>query len=94
MFDFNDRTRTEARILNILGMSWARAKHKLYFISSCLARAQLVPRMFKKHASEARFLNKSKFVASLYIARDPRVHVQLENKAVFFKHSKLEILGS
>ena len=31
--------------------SWARAKHELYFISSCLARVQLVPRMSKKHVS-------------------------------------------
>ena len=40
---------------------------------------------------EARFINKSKFVPSSCLARDPRVH---ENKAGFFKHSKLEILGS
>ena len=43
---------------------------------------------------EARFLNKSKFVPSSCLARDPRVHAQLENKAGFFKHSKFEILGS
>ena len=43
--------RPEARFLNILGTSESRAKHELYFISSCLARALLVPRMFKKRAS-------------------------------------------
>ena len=43
---------------------------------------------------EACFLNKSKFMPSSCLARDPRVHAQLENKAGFFKHSKLEILGS
>ena len=43
---------------------------------------------------ETRFLNKSKFVPSSRSARDPRVHAQLENKAGFFKHSKLEILES
>ena len=42
---------TEAGFLNILGTSSARVKHELYFISSCLARAQLVPRMSKKRAS-------------------------------------------
>ena len=43
---------------------------------------------------EACFLNKSKFVPSSCLARDPRAHAQLENKAGFFKHSKLKILGS
>ena len=42
---------------------------------------------------EVRFSNNSKFVPSLCLARDPRVHAQLENKAEFFKHSKLETLG-
>ena len=42
----------------------------------------------------ARLLNMSKFVHSSCLARDPRVHARLENKAGFFKHSKLEIVGS
>ena len=38
---------------------------------------------------EARFLNKSKFVLSSCLARDPRVHAQLENKAGFQKKFKV-----
>ena len=40
LLDFSNRMRTEAHFLNTLGTSYARAKHKLYFI-----------RMFKKRAS-------------------------------------------
>ena len=38
--NFNTLCAPEARFLNILGTSWARAKHELYFISSCFARAR------------------------------------------------------
>ena len=34
-------------------------------------------------SSEARFLNKSKFMPTSCLARDPRVHAQLKNKAGF-----------
>ena len=42
------------------------------------ARVRLV------YVPEAHFLNKSKFVPSSCLPRDPRVHAQLENKAGFF----------
>ena len=51
-------------------------------------------RLINLEIPEARFLNKSKFVPSSCLTRDPRVHAQLENKAGFFKHVMLEILGS
>ena len=51
-------------------------------------------RLINLEIPEARFLNKSKFVSSTCLARDPRAHAQLENKDGFFKHSKLEILGT
>ena len=69
---------------------------------TCMLYAERVEARMRSYSSlfesfgrqEAHFLNKSKFVTSSCLARDPRVHAQLKNKAGFFKHKKLEILGS
>ena len=46
-FKLVSRVLPEARFLNILGTSSSRVMNELYFISSCLARAQLESMMFK-----------------------------------------------